>query len=207
MLVNPTTGSKAPAFDQVKLAAALNTAMAGMTPPRGMATPRHIDAMHLPVTGFTLGDGGVVTVMMGATTMRCDLSGTGVCTPMEINPGRRAGRPNQPPAGQSSTQVGGNAQMAERPAGNRGRAGAEVSPDKTKQAFSARLQPLGAGLWRRGRRTQLTTDGVKDYGYATQQRGVGRIRIRRSWCGLRIRRRSRRFSRTSVRRAICTWCR
>ena len=80
------------------------------------------------------------------------------------------GKANQPPAGQSSTQVGGNAQMAARPAGGRNRASAEVSPDKKKQAF---LRDWN--LWVRdvatGDESQLTTDGVKDYGYATDNAG------------------------------------
>ena len=47
---------------------------------------------------------------------------------------------------------------------------ADVSPDKTKAAFIRDYN-----LWVRdvatGKETQLTTDGVKDYGYATDNAG------------------------------------
>ena len=83
---------------------------------------------------------------------------------------RPVGKVNQPTAGQSSTQLGGNAQMAARPAGTRNRAAVDVSPDKKKQAFIRDWN-----LWVRdvatGDESQLTTDGVKDYGYATDNAG------------------------------------
>ena len=51
---------------------------------------------------------------------------------------------------------------------------------------------------------QLTTDGVKDFGYATDNAGWTQQRPRRSCCGRPTRRRSRRSSRTSARSARCT---
>ena len=55
-------------------------------------------------------------------------------------------------------------------AGGRVRAATDVSPDKTKAAFIRDWN-----LWVRdvatGKETQLTTDGVKDYGYATDNAG------------------------------------
>jgi Dipeptidyl peptidase IV (DPP IV) N-terminal region len=69
----------------------------------------------------------------------------------------------------------------------------EVSPDGKKAAYIKDYN-----LWVRdiatGRETQLTTDGVKDFGYATDNAGWKRIRGR-----------SRRFSRTNGTSGICTW--
>ena len=56
MLVDPEHGTKGAAFDQVKMAAALNAAMAGLTPPAGMASARKLEAKRLPITGFEFPD-------------------------------------------------------------------------------------------------------------------------------------------------------
>ena len=171
MLVDPAKATKGPAFDHAKLAAALNAAMKTLTPPPGMAAPRTLDAHHLPISDYTPEGGQAFTVGLGAgVTMRCDLSGAGTCTPVAPIATMPAGKASQPAAGQSSTQVGGNAQMAARPAAGRGRAAAEVSPDKKKQAFirdwNLWIQDVATG-----EETQLTTDGVKDFGYATDNAG------------------------------------
>ena len=148
VLVDPSKGTKAPAFDQVKLAAALNAAMTKVPVPDGMASPRVITPQRLPITDLTPGDGQTFDVSMGgATKMHCDLAGAGVCTPM---------------AGSGQGGGGGRA--------GRNRAAAEVSPDKKKQAFIRDWN-----LWLRdvatGEETQLTTDGVKNFGYATDNAG------------------------------------
>ncbi|SFS05906.1 Dipeptidyl aminopeptidase/acylaminoacyl peptidase [Granulicella pectinivorans] len=147
-MVDPAKGTKTPAFDQVKLAAALNAAMAKAPLPDGMAAPRTIDPHRLPITDFTPGDGQTFTVSMGsAMRMHCDMAGAGTCTPL-------------PGGGQGS---GGGR-------GGRNRAAAELSPDKKKQAFIRDWN-----LWIRdvktGEETQLTTDGQKNYGYATDNAG------------------------------------
>ncbi len=88
---------------------------------------------------------------MGRAKFRCDLSGAGVCT--EVDCCRVRSRRSQ-----HGCAVG------------RARAQSDVSPDKTKAAFIRDWN-----LWVRdvatGKETQLTTDGVKDYGYATDNAG------------------------------------
>jgi dipeptidyl-peptidase 4 len=140
MVVDPAKGTKAPAFDQTKLAAALTTSTAGKM---------KADAHHLVISEIAFSDGDkTVVVGNGGRKFRCDLSGAGVCTEV-IAPGAKAG---------------------EQPSGGRARAGTDVSPDKTKAAFIRDWN-----LWVRdvatGKETQLTTDGVKDYGYATDNAG------------------------------------
>jgi dipeptidyl-peptidase-4 len=141
MVVDPAKGTKAPAFDQVKLAAALTAAVDGKI---------KVPAQHMTMTEITFSDGDkTVVVGNGQRKFRCDLSGAGVCAEV-IVPGSKA----------ESEQAGGA------PSRNRG----DVSPDKTKAAFIRDWN-----LWVRdmatGKETQLTTDGVKDYGYATDNAG------------------------------------
>jgi dipeptidyl-peptidase 4 len=101
------------------------------------------------ISEITFSDGDkTVVVGNGSRKFRCDLSGAGVCTEL-VTPG---------------------AKPAEQPAGGRVRSAVDVSPDKTKAAFIRDWN-----LWVRdlatGKETQLTTDGVKDYGYATDNAG------------------------------------
>ncbi len=145
LLVDPSARTKSPAFDHVKLAAALNTAMTQVPVPEGMEGPRHLDPHHLPITDLTYPDPTTLLVSLGPSVqMRCTLP-TPTCTPTTI-------KPLTPPTAR------------------RARAASEVSPDKKKQAF---LRDWN--LWVRdaatGEETQLTTDGVKDYGYATDNAG------------------------------------
>ncbi len=140
MLVDPAKKTKAPAFDQVKLAQALNSANT-----RG---PR-FDATRLPITELSLSDGDrTVMLATGMRHWRCDLSGDGTCA--STDPAPKDGAVPQ--------------------AGPRGRAPFEVSPDGKKAAFIRDWN-----LWVRdtttGEEKQLTTDGVKDYGYATDNAG------------------------------------
>src|SRR5258708_37749678 len=86
MLVDPAKGTKAPAFDQVKLAAALTAATGG----RMKADPNHLVISEI---SFSDGDKTVV-VGSGSRKVRCDLSGAGVCTGVVAaggKPGERAG--------------------------------------------------------------------------------------------------------------------
>ena len=179
-LVDPAHGTKGAAFDQTKLAAALNAAMATVPPPPGMESARHLNANRLPITAFDFPDPKspqILTVALGMTVkMRCDLSGTGTCTPESAPiPARPQRLPAQPPTGQTSTQTT-NAQIGTQtgvqpaaPAG-RGRPSAGLSPDKKKQAF-LRDWNLYVRDIATGTETQLTTDGIKDYGYATDNAG------------------------------------
>jgi dipeptidyl aminopeptidase/acylaminoacyl peptidase len=140
MVVDPAKGTKAPAFDQPKLAAALTAATGGRM---------KADAHHLMISEITFSDGDkTVVVGNGSRKFRCDLSGAGVCTEV----------------------IAAGAKPTEQAGGGRTRAAADVSPDKTKAAFIRDWN-----LWVRevatGKETQLTRDGVKDYGYATDNAG------------------------------------
>jgi len=138
VLVDPAKGTRAPAFDHARLAAALSAA-AGTT----------YDAHHLPFTEFDLSaDGQTISFSVRARRWTCDLQA------------------NQCSA-EGSPQAGGQG------GGGRGGAGARndaPSPDKKRTAFIR-----GFNLWVRdvasGKETQLTTDGVKDFGYATDNAG------------------------------------
>ena len=130
VLVDPAKGTKGPAFDHAKLASALTAASNG----RMTADPH-----HLAITDFTLSGETVVASLRGRQ-FRCDLSGSGVCTPVA-----------------EPRKAEGSAEPA-RPPGGRNRASFELSPDKTKAAFIRNYN-----LWVRdvatGKETQLTTDG------------------------------------------------
>jgi dipeptidyl-peptidase-4 len=139
MVVDPAKGTKTPAFDQPKLAAALTASTGG----RMKADPN-----HLVISEITFSDGDkTVVVGNGSRKFRCDLSGAGVCT-----------------------EIAAGAKPAEQAGGGRVRTATDVSPDKTKAAFIRDWN-----LWVRdmatGKETQLTRDGVKDYGYATDNAG------------------------------------
>jgi dipeptidyl aminopeptidase/acylaminoacyl peptidase len=105
------------------------------------------DAQHLVISEIEFSNGDkTVVVGNGSRKFRCDLRGAGVCTEV-VAPGSKAG------SEQASSRNGG-----------------DVSPDKTKAAFIRDWN-----LWVRdqatGKETQLTTDGVKDFGYATDNAG------------------------------------
>ena len=131
VLVDPAKGTKAPAFDHAKLAAALTAASPDKTT---------YDAHHLEITDLTLADADhTVTVTVDGTKMHCDLSAAGQC-------------------------------KAEKIKGDSDKEPLAISPDKKKAAFIRDYN-----LWVRdlasGKETRLTTDGVKDYGYATDNAG------------------------------------
>ncbi|HTR35301.1 MAG TPA: DPP IV N-terminal domain-containing protein [Bryobacteraceae bacterium] len=144
VIVDPATKTKASAFDQAKLAAALSAASNGQI----KDDPRHLAITKL---AYPKGDAGHPTdllVTVGAREFRCDLSGAGNCVPTTIAGAQKEqseqdGRPPVP---------------------------LPLSPDKKKVAFIRDFN-----LWVRdvatGHETQLTTDGVKDYGYATDNAG------------------------------------
>lgn len=161
------TGKVEPAFDTEKLAAALSK-----------ASGSEIAANSLRIDSFTPEPKGFA-VTLREQTFHCtaDASSCTLEPPSAQHPEQK---PNgQPPAGLSSTQTGGNAQMnakgkttnarPTRPVG-RSRAPFDVSPDKKLAAFIR-----DNNLWVRDEATheerQLTTDGVKDYGYATDNAG------------------------------------
>jgi dipeptidyl-peptidase 4 len=142
ILVDPAKGTKAPAFDQVKLAAALTAATNGSM---------KADAHRLLFSEISFADNDrTVMVRSRSREFRCDLSGAGVCTQI--------------------TQQNAPATDEEEPIGARSHNGTDISPDKKKAAFIRDWN-----LWVRdiatGKETQLTKDGVKDFGYATDNAG------------------------------------
>jgi dipeptidyl-peptidase 4 len=166
MLVDPVKGTKVPAFDQVKLAAALNAAAPAVPAGgaggdaaagrgrrgggAGQAAPAKMDPMHLAITELAYEDSDkTVVVTAGGRQMRCDLSGAGTCV---------------------ATGAGGGGGRGGR--GGRGGAASATapSPDGKKAAFIR-----DGNLWVRevgsNQEVQLTTDGVKGYGYATDNAG------------------------------------
>ena len=143
ILVDPAKRTKAPAFDQVKLAAALQPLTGNVS----------LDPNLLPITGFQLSNNDKTVELAGfSERIVCDLSGPGVC---------RIVGPAQPTVrGRRRRSIGGSA----------GAPNVDVSPDGQKAAFIRDWN-----LWVRdlptGKETQLTKDGVKDYGYATDNAG------------------------------------
>jgi dipeptidyl aminopeptidase/acylaminoacyl peptidase len=141
ILVDPAKKTRTAAFDQQKLAAALST-----------ATGNTYEAGKLPFDTFSFSaDGKSITFRAADKHWKYDLN-TNQCT-----------------------EYAGTADGGEEAAGGRralrGNKGNEiVSPDGTKAAFIKEYN-----LWVRdvktGKQTQLTTDGVKDFGYATDNAG------------------------------------
>ena len=101
------------------------------------------DAHHLNLTDLDV-KGSVISFSDGGKKFRCDLSGSGSCS-----------------AAAASIAARGSGHI---------RAAVVMSPDGTKGVFLR-----ADNLWVRdaatGKETQLTTDGVKDYGYATDNAG------------------------------------
>jgi dipeptidyl aminopeptidase/acylaminoacyl peptidase len=147
MLVDPAKGTKAAAFDQVKLAAALNALPPA--PARAGQTPTKLDPNHLAITELAFADGDkTIVVTVGGRQAKCDLSGAGTCVASGAG-GRGAGR---------------------RGGGGGPAAAAVTSPDGKKAVFIR-----DSNLWVRdvatGQETQLTTDGTSGYGYGTDNAG------------------------------------
>ncbi len=143
VLIDPTRGTRGPAFDHARLAAALSKAAGGK-----------YDGARLPFTtiDFTP-DTQAVIVRAGGRRWICDVQGNGCAA--------YTGPIPETPAGGRGGRGGG--------ARPRGRA-ESVSPDHKRAAFIRDYN-----LWIRdvatGEETQLTTDGVKDFGYATDNAG------------------------------------
>jgi dipeptidyl aminopeptidase/acylaminoacyl peptidase len=140
-LIDPAKGTRGPAFDQDKVAALLNAASSGST---------HADPRHLYLSELSLSDGDRILTFNGyASTFRCDLGATPASC-ARIGSSEGGGR--------------GGAESHE------GQPPMTLSPDKKLGAFIRDWN-----LWVRdlatGAETQLTTDGVKDYGYATDNAG------------------------------------
>jgi dipeptidyl-peptidase-4 len=134
VVVDPAKGTRAPAFDHVKLAAALNTASAGAIKD---------DARRLKARDLSFSENDtVLNFTYSGAPYRCEISSTAdLCK--RLTPAKSATE-KQPPL--------------------------TLSPNKKLGAFIRDWN-----LWvldlSSGAETQLTTDGVKDYGYATDNAG------------------------------------
>lgn len=142
--IDPAKGTRQPAFDHAKVAAALTAAVGG---------DAKYDATHLPFQDIEFSaDGASIAVSAGSKRWNCLVSGAS-CTE----------DPTAPPA----RRPGGAGAAA---AGRGGRAENSPSPDGKLTAYIKDWN-----LWIRDTATnaerQLTTDGVKDYGYATDNAG------------------------------------
>lgn len=167
LIADPAKGTNAPAFDTAKLALAL-----------GKTSGHAFDAKNLGITSYTPETAGSFAVEVQGETYHCNAEGT-ICSseaPGQPKPQHTAEKPSgQPPStGLSSTHTGVTTQRPAvpkpRPVAARSRALVNLSPDKTTGAFIRDWN-----LWVRDEKTgeerQLTTDGVPDFGYATDNAG------------------------------------
>ncbi len=144
-LVDPAKGTKTPAFEHAKVAAALSKAAGG-----------NYTANNLPFQSIELSaDAKSITVNVTNRRFACDTAGN-AC--MAVNTTAPAGTRG---GGQRGQRGGGGAAAAPPTA---------PSPDGKKAVFIR-----DSNLWVRDVATnqekQLTTDGMKDYGYATDNAG------------------------------------
>jgi dipeptidyl aminopeptidase/acylaminoacyl peptidase len=165
------TGKTELAFDTKKLAEALSK-----------ASGREFDPAYLRIDSYEPEANGDFVVTLRTEVFHC-IAGAATCT-LEAPP-QRVEHPEQksnaqPPAGLSATETGGNAQMAAkgskpitrapRPRIGHSKAPFDLSPDKKLAAF-IRDNNLSIRVEATGEERQLTTDGIKDFGYATDNAG------------------------------------
>jgi len=154
--------SVAPAFDNAKLAGALNR-----------ATKKPVEASRLGVTDYKVEENGGFAVTTREGVFHCNAVVT-KCT-AEPEPPSAETTPEKPSA-EKPAAVKPDATAAKKPATKpaaiaRRHAGEEnLSPDKSMAAF-IRDNNLWVKTVATGEEKQLTTDGVLDYGYATDNAG------------------------------------
>ena len=130
------------------------------------------DAIRQPSTKNRLStDGRMVVVSLGGRSVSCDVATTRCDAAVEDRAGARTCR---------------------------GGARADDVVAGWHAARSSATGICGCATSRPARKRSSTSDGVKDFGYATDNAGWTQQRPRRSWCGRPTRRRSRRSSRTSA---------
>lgn len=180
-LADPKTALVAPAFENARLAKSISAA-SGQT----------VNASDLGISAYRPEAGGGFAVDASAGTFHCDAGATH-CKPEPPAPPPHTVLPEQKPDAQppapvvSTTGTGGNAQMTQsanagtitqntvknRQPGrtaSRTQAPFDISPDKTMAAF-IRDWNLWVRVEATGEERQLTTDGVPDFGYATDNAG------------------------------------
>jgi len=153
IFVDPVKRTRGPAFDHVKLAATLSAA-ASIT----------VTAKQLPFQSIEL-SADAKTVSFDAEKRRwsCDVAGAKCVATGDAIGGRGAG------AGGRGQGQGGRGQAAGR--GGRGGAAAGVASPDGKRAVFIRDWNLWVRDVATNQEKQLTTDGVKDFGYATDNAG------------------------------------
>jgi dipeptidyl aminopeptidase/acylaminoacyl peptidase len=153
ILVDPVRRTRVPAFDHAKLAATL-AAAAGIA----------VDARQLPFQSIEL-SADAKTVSFDAEKRRwsCDVAGAKCVATGDATGGRGAS------AGGRGRGQGGLGQAAGR--GGRGSGAAGVASPDGKRAVFIRDWNLWVRDVATSQEKQLTTDGVKDFGYATDNAG------------------------------------
>jgi dipeptidyl aminopeptidase/acylaminoacyl peptidase len=142
ILVDPAKGTKKPAFDQEKLAASLSK-----------ATGKNYSAWMLPFQSFVYSpDNKSISFYADRKHWTCDLK-TYACTADTSG------------ANDDNDEPGENSRFR-----RRGRGNEVFSPDGTKAAFIKDYNLCVRDV-KTNEKTQLTTDGVKDFGYATDNAG------------------------------------
>ncbi len=165
MLIDAARATKVPAFDHAQMASALTTA--------GI---RNANAASLPITDLEFADANATLIVtVRGERYRCSIAAAYSCARQPIPPAHQQTQANgQPPSGVSATATGGNAGMSTNPVAaaplRPGRDEAVVSPDGKRAVFIRNWN-----LWVRdvttGEEKPLTTDGVTNYGYATDNAG------------------------------------
>lgn len=143
VIINAATGERNPAFDHAALASALSKATGG-----------HYDARHLParMLGFS-DDGQGISFVIRGKRWECTLQDYDCVEKEAVSGGVGFGQQNESIAARIAFEHN-----------------ESLSPDGKSAAFIRDYN-----LWIRdvatGKETQLTTDGVKDFGYATDNAG------------------------------------
>ncbi len=141
LLVDPEKHTRKPAFDQAKLFTAIVAA-----DPNAKQLPRDADHLGLSELGFENNDKTLLVTTHGRL-LRCSLGQSTTCEDQKKPDPKEPGRAQRNP--ETSTAL---------------------SPDKRKLAFIRDWN-----LWVRelatGKETQLTTDGIENFGYATDNSG------------------------------------
>jgi dipeptidyl aminopeptidase/acylaminoacyl peptidase len=149
ILADPAKGKQVATFDNAKLAAAL-----------AAATKKKVDPARLGVSGYTPENNGGFAVTTRGGLYHCDVT-VSVCTP-EPAPKPPVALPEKP---------GSQPATPPRPAtGRRAAVPTNPSPDRKLEAF-VRDHNLWVRTVATGVERQLTTDGVTDFGYATDNAG------------------------------------
>jgi len=156
-IADPKKATVTAAFDSAKLAAALSA-----------ASRTNVAAGRLNVDEYEPEAGGGFAVTVRAGKFHCDAA-INACKQEPAPPAPVVAAPASAPPAQPGVVV----PPVARPragVGRRGAAPVNVSPDGKLAAF-IRDNNLWVRLIATGVETQLTTDGIKDYGYATDNAG------------------------------------